>query len=56
MELVLIGRMRLNDNFDLRIEPGLQFVERELTFNTQTNDQYVEMLVILTDADKDKEK
>lgn len=24
----LIGRMRLNDNFDLRIEPGLQFVER----------------------------
>ena len=35
-----IGRMRLNDNFDLRIEPGLQFVERELTFNTQSNDQY----------------
>lgn len=35
----LIGRMRLNDNFDLRIEPGLQFVERELTFNTQSNDQ-----------------
>ena len=36
----LIGRMRLNDNFDLRIEPGLQFVDRELTFNTQSNDQY----------------
>lgn len=35
----LIGRMRLNDNFDLRIEPGLQFVERELIFNTQSNDQ-----------------
>lgn len=35
----LIGRMRLNDNFDLRIEPGLQFVERELTFKTQLNDQ-----------------
>ena len=35
----LIGRMRLNDNFDLRIEPGLQFVERELTFNTQSYDQ-----------------
>ena len=35
----LIGRMRLNDNFDLRIEPGLQFVERELTFKTQSNDQ-----------------
>lgn len=36
----LIGRMRLSDNFDLRIEPGLQFVDRELTFKTQTNDQY----------------
>lgn len=36
----LIGRMKLNENFDLRIEPGLQFVERELTFNTQSNDQY----------------
>ena len=35
----LIGRMRLNDNFDLRIEPGLQFVVRELTFKTQLNDQ-----------------
>ena len=35
----LIGKMRLNDNFDLRIEPGLQFVERELTFKTQSNDQ-----------------
>ena len=33
----LIGRMRLNDNFDLRIEPGLQFVERELTFKTKEN-------------------
>ena len=36
----LIARMRLNDNFDLRLEPGLQFVDRELTFNTQSNDQY----------------
>ena len=36
----LIGKMRLNDNFDLRVEPGLQFVERELTFNTQVNDIY----------------
>lgn len=36
----LIGKMRLNDNFDLRIEPGLQFVERQLTFKTQVNDQY----------------
>jgi len=30
----LIGRMRINDNFDLRIEPALQFVERELQFST----------------------
>jgi len=36
----LIGKMRLNDNFDLRIEPGLQFVERQITFDTQSNDQY----------------
>ena len=36
----LIGKMRLNDNFDLRLEPGLQFVQRDLTFNTQSNDQY----------------
>lgn len=50
----LIGRMRLNDNFDLRIEPGLQFVERELTFKTQSNDQvrrvkstYVDIPVML---------
>ena len=44
----LIGRMRLNDNFDLRIEPGLQFVERELTFNTQNNSD----ALVLTEADK----
>ncbi|MCC2589901.1 porin family protein [Chryseobacterium sp. MFBS3-17] len=36
----LIGKMRLNDYFDLRMEPGLQFVQRELRFETQTNDQY----------------
>lgn len=36
----LIGRLRLNENFDLRAEPGLQFVDRDLTFNTQSNDQY----------------
>lgn len=36
----LIGRMRISDNFDLRVEPGLQFVEREIIFNTQSNDQY----------------
>ena len=44
----LIGRMRLNDNFDLRIEPGLQFVERELTFNTQNNSDALDLI----DADK----
>ena len=36
----LIGKMRLNGSLDLRLEPGLQFVQRELTFNTQNNDQY----------------
>lgn len=36
----LIGKVRLSDNFDLRFEPGLQFVEREIYFDTQTNDQY----------------
>ncbi|WP_348521749.1 porin family protein [Chryseobacterium sp. H1D6B] len=36
----LIGKWRLNDYLDLRMEPGLQFAQRELTFNTQSNDQY----------------
>lgn len=36
----LIGRMRLSDQIDLRVEPGLQFVDRELTFRTQSNDQF----------------
>ncbi|MDO5615959.1 MAG: porin family protein [Cruoricaptor ignavus] len=53
----LIGKMRLNDNFDLRLEPGLQFAHRELTFDTQENDRFVEIPAIypaltLTDADK----
>lgn len=30
----LIGKVRLNDYFDLRIEPALQFVEREIYFYT----------------------
>ncbi len=30
----LIAKMRLNEFFDLRIEPGLHFVERNLTFYT----------------------
>lgn len=28
----LIGKMRINDYVDLRLEPSLQFVDRELTF------------------------
>lgn len=36
----LIGKMRINDNLDLRIEPGLQFGSRQITYNTQSNDQY----------------
>lgn len=56
----LIGKLRLNDNFDLRFEPGLQFVEREIYFDTQSNDQYAAGTnafpaftpITLTDADK----
>lgn len=29
----LIGKMKINDYLDLRLEPGIQFVERELVFN-----------------------
>ncbi|MDY6026443.1 porin family protein [Bergeyella zoohelcum] len=36
----LIGRMRMNDYFDLRIEPGMQFAQRQLYFDTQKNDIY----------------
>ena len=36
----LIGKMRLNEYLDLRMEPGLHFTEREYTFNTQSNSQY----------------
>lgn len=32
----LIGKFRLNENFDLRFEPGLHFVEREVYFDTQS--------------------
>ncbi len=38
----LIGKWRLNDYLDLRVEPGLQFAQRQLTFNTQANDFYKE--------------
>lgn len=30
----LIGRMKLSDHFDLRLEPALHFVERKIEFNT----------------------
>ncbi|MDO4225137.1 MAG: porin family protein [Bergeyella zoohelcum] len=55
----LIGRMRLNENLDLRLEPGLQFVQRDLTFNTEENSRFAPAGIsaststpILTDADK----
>lgn len=36
----LIAKFRLNDYLDVRLEPGLQFAQRQLTFNTQSNDIY----------------
>ena len=56
----LIGKLRLNDYFDLRVEPGLQFVEREIFFDTQSNDKFAAGTpanqpftpIILSDADK----
>ena len=56
----LIGKMRLNDHFDLRIEPALQFMQREILFDTQSNNQYAAGTPanepftprVLTDADK----
>ncbi|PZU88062.1 MAG: PorT family protein [Chryseobacterium sp.] len=33
----LIGKLRLNEMLDLRLEPGLHFVQRDLTFNTFDN-------------------
>lgn len=51
----LIGKMRLSENFDLRLEPGLQFLQREVMFDTQSNDQYITdpaKIRVLTDADK----
>ena len=59
----LIGKMRLNEYLDLRVEPALHFTEREYTFNTQGNDQYAVTgttqfppftPIVLTDIDKVK--
>lgn len=36
----LIGKMKLNDHLDIRVEPGLQFIQREILFDTQSNDIY----------------
>ena len=36
----LITKFRLNDYLDVRIEPGLQFAQRQLFFSTQYNDIY----------------
>lgn len=57
----LIGRMRLDNSFDLRLEPALQFVDRELTFNTfdVVNQKYQfapdeTPILAPTDADKSR--
>lgn len=36
----LIAKFKLNEYLDVRVEPGLQFAQRQLTFNTQSNDIY----------------
>ncbi|AZA74854.1 type IX secretion/gliding motility protein PorT/SprT [Chryseobacterium indoltheticum] len=36
----LIAKFRLNDYLDVRLEPGLQFAQRQLIFNTDTNSRY----------------
>lgn len=48
----LIGKMKINDYLDLRLEPGLQFIERDLTFDTQEIDFTPKR--ILSSADKYK--
>ena len=58
----LIGKMKLNETFDLRVEPGLQFVERQIHFDTQSNDLYSAGSLtnspfipkVLTDKDKNR--
>lgn len=36
----LIGKMKINETFDLRVEPAMHFVERDLYFNTQSNSEF----------------
>lgn len=36
----LIGKMRLHENVDVRLEPALHFVQRKFSFNTQGNSKY----------------
>lgn len=52
----LIGKMRLNENFDLRLEPGLQFVQRDLTFLTGKNSRYVTDSLQIMDMNLDYNK
>lgn len=59
----LIAKFRLNDYLDVRVEPGLQFAQRQLTFNTQSNDFYKDgsltnppfIPIALTENDKVRE-
>lgn len=59
----LIAKWRLNDYLDLRMEPGLQFAQRKLMFNTQYNDQYQNgtltndpfIPMLLTEKDRNRE-
>lgn len=59
----LIAKFRLNDYLDVRLEPGLQFAQRQLTFNTQSNDIYSDgsltnapfIPIVLTEKDRVRE-
>ncbi|MCX8531100.1 type IX secretion/gliding motility protein PorT/SprT [Chryseobacterium luquanense] len=59
----LIAKFRMNDYLDVRLEPGLQFAQRQLTFNTQSNDIYRDGSltnapfnpILLTDKDRNRD-
>lgn len=59
----LIAKFRVHDYLDVRLEPGLQFAQRQLTFNTQGNDIYQNgsltnpafTPILLTEKDKVRE-
>lgn len=53
----LIGKMRLHENADLRVEPALHFVQRDLQFNINTalqNTAGGTGQLTLSDADKNR--